>query len=207
MQPLAIFCDLSIVTEHPRLATTTIDFHRELVQQCMQGKRQSFQELYQLYAKAMFNICMRMLGKREDAEDVLQEAFADAFGRIKEFRFESTFGYWIKQITINKCVSALRKKHIDFQEAEDWEAFETIAEENDSKDEFEIKLKVEEVKKAMMQLPDGSRSIFSLYLFEGYDHLEIAEILKISESTSKTQYMRARQKVKELLIQSGHERG
>jgi RNA polymerase sigma-70 factor (ECF subfamily) len=189
------------------LATTTVDIHRELVQQCMQGKRQSFQELYQLYAKAMFNICMRMLGKREDAEDVLQEAFADAFGRIRDFRFESTFGYWIKQITINKCVSALRKRHIDFQEAEDWDAFETLAEENNSRDEFEIELQVAEVKKAMMQLPDGSRSIFSLYLFEGYDHLEIAEILNISESTSKTQYMRARQKVKELLIQREHEKG
>ncbi len=146
-----------------------------------------------------------MLGKREDAEDVLQEAFADAFGRIKEFRFESTFGYWIKQITINKCVSALRKKHIDFQEAEDWEAFETIAEELDTGYDPDIDLKVESVKKAMMQLADGSRTIFSLYLFEGYDHLEIAEILNISESTSKTQYMRARQKVKELLTQSSHE--
>ena len=173
----------------------------------MQNHRQSYHELYTLYAKAMFNLCLRMLGKREDAEDVLQEVFAEAFGRIRDFRFESPFGYWLKQIAVNKCISALRKKQISFSDSEEMQELENLGDTSDSVNEDRLQLQVNEVKKAMMQLGDSSRTIFSLYLFEGYDHTEIAGILNISESTSKTQYMRARQKVKQLLIQSGYERG
>jgi RNA polymerase sigma-70 factor (ECF subfamily) len=174
--------------------------------QAMQGRRQSYHELYTLYSRAMFNICLRMLGKREDAEDVLQEVFAEAFSKLRDFRFDSTFGYWIKQITVKKCISALRKRHINFSESSDWDQYENLADTEDSINEAELELQVEEVKQAMMKLADGSRTILSLYLFEGYDHLEISEILNISESTSKTQYMRAKQKVKQLLTEAGHAR-
>jgi RNA polymerase sigma-70 factor (ECF subfamily) len=189
------------------VGATTVDIHKELVQQAIKNHRQSYHELYKLYAKAMFNLCLRMLGKREDAEDMLQEVFAEAFARIKDFRFDSPFGYWLKQIAVNKCISVLRKKQINFSETEEVQDFENISQINDSVNEEALQLQVNEVKKAMMQLGDSSRTVFSLYLFEGYDHTEIADILNISESTSKTQYMRARQKVKQLLIQSGYERG
>lgn len=79
-------------------------------------------------------------------------------------------------------------------------------ERDDRSSEYELKLSVENVKKAMNELPDGSRKIFSLYLLEGYNHVEIAQIMNITESTSKSQYMRARQRVKEILIQMKHER-
>jgi RNA polymerase sigma factor (sigma-70 family) len=181
------------------------DIHRGIVEQCMQGKRQYFHELYKLYSKAMFNVCLRMVGDRLDAEDILQESFADAFVRIKEFRFESFFGAWLRKIVVNKCISHLRKHRIDLEFIEDIEEIETWEEEDSGLSESDSAMIIEKVKKAMHQLPGGSRAIFSLYLFEGYDHLEIAEILKISESTSKSQYMRARQKVKEILILSDYE--
>ncbi len=180
------------------------DIHHGLIEQCRQGQKQGFYRLYQLYAKAMFNVCLRLTGNRGDAEDLVQEAFADAFGRIAEFRYDSTFGYWLKQITVNKCISFLRKRKVELEFIEDIEALDQ-PEIDERISEHEEVLKVERVRKAMETLPDGSRSIFSLYLFEGYDHTEIAEIMNITESTSKSQYMRARLRVKEILLQDERE--
>ena len=147
----------------------------------------------------MYNICYRMMANSEDARDMLQEGFIDAFRRIDSFRFESTFGAWLKKIVINKCINALEKRRIVWEDAEI--SYEnTYITDNESINEDELQLSVEKVKKAMNQLPQGARVIFSLYLLEGYDHTEISEILHISESTSKTQFMRARQMVKEILL-------
>ena len=139
-----------------------------------------------------------MMNDAEDARDMLQEGFVDAFRRLESFRFESTFGAWLKKIIINKCINALEKKKItwvdeDLPDDYPGDDHETINEE-------ELQLSVERVKKAMSLLPEGARVIFSLYLLEGYDHTEISEILHISESTSKTQFLRARQMVKEHML-------
>lgn len=175
------------------------DIHRQQVEACKAGDRIAFNELYNLYAKAMYNICYRMMANSEDARDMLQEGFIDAFRRIDSFRFESTFGAWLKKIVINKCINALEKRRIVWEDAEI--SYEnTYITDNESINEDELQLSVEKVKKAMNQLPQGARVIFSLYLLEGYDHTEISEILHISESTSKTQFMRARQMVKEILL-------
>ncbi len=159
----------------------------------------SFYDVYRLYSRAMYNICLRLLGDRNDAEDILQEAFADAFLKIDDFRFESTFGAWLKQIVVYKCISSLRKRKIELEFIENMEDYDMPEDDNTGKTEQEAALMIEKVKKAMLQLPSGSRSVFSLYLFEGYDHGEIAEIMQITESTSKSQYMRARQKIKEII--------
>jgi RNA polymerase sigma factor (sigma-70 family) len=147
----------------------------------------------------MFSICMRMLNHREDAEDILQESFADIFDKLNGFRFESTFGSWAKRIVINKCINYINKKRPDLQ-------FEADVKETEIEDEqidYEnLKLQVEQVKRAISELPDGYRIIFSLYALEGYDHEEISEILEISESTSKTQYMRAKVKIKEFILRA-----
>jgi RNA polymerase sigma factor (sigma-70 family) len=146
----------------------------------------------------MFGICMRMLNHREDAEDILQESFADVFDKLNGFRFESSFGSWAKRIVINKCINHLNKKRPDLQ----FEADVKETESNDEQVDYEkLKLQVEQVKRAISQLPDGYRIIFSLYALEGYDHEEISGILGISESTSKTQYMRAKVKIKDLILQ------
>jgi RNA polymerase sigma factor (sigma-70 family) len=188
------------------LAEVVVDINKAIVEQCLQGDRQSQLKLYRLYAKGMFNICLRMLVSREEAEDMLQECFAEAFQRLKTFRFESTFGAWLKQIVVNRCINEMKRKKAELEYFDDLEMRDIPEEKNDRPSEYELALSVEKVKKAMHELPDGSRTIFSLYLLEGYDHVEIAQIMNITESTSKSQYMRARQRVKEILIQMNHER-
>jgi RNA polymerase sigma-70 factor (ECF subfamily) len=146
-----------------------------------------------------------MVNDRQSAEDILQIAFTEAFMTIKEFRFKSTFGAWLKKIVINKCISELRKRRVELEFLDNIESLDMPDEDNNNATEYENALMIETVKKAMKQLPDGSRTIFSLYLFEGYDHVEIAEIMNITESTSKSQFMRARLKTKEILSQYSYE--
>jgi RNA polymerase sigma-70 factor (ECF subfamily) len=140
-----------------------------------------------------------MMNNAEEAQDMLQEGFADAFRRLESFRFESTFGAWLKKIVVNKCINALERRKISWADEEISDLY-VADNHDDAVDEGNVRLSVERVKRAMLRLPEGARVIFSLYLIEGYDHSEISEILHITESTSKTQFMRARQMVKEILL-------
>ena len=175
-----------------------IDKHVSLINECRQGSRQAQFEIYKLYAKAMFNISFRILNHHGEAEDVLQESFLDAFMRVKEFRAETTFGLWLKQIVINKSITCLRKRKMDLVPVDEIDIAEAV--EDDCQD---LQLQVDRVKKAIALLPDGYRLVLTLYLFEGYDHEEIAHILNISENTSRTQYMRAKQRLHRLLEKKG----
>lgn len=175
-----------------------LDKHVSLINECRQGSRQAQFEIYKLYAKAMFNISLRIVNHHAEAEDVLQESFLDAFMRIKEFRSETTFGLWLKQIVINNSITCLRKRKLDLVPIDDTDIAEVPREDNE-----DLELQVEQVKKAVAMLPDGYRVVLSLYLFEGYDHEEIAHILKISENTSRSQYMRAKQRLNRLLAKKG----
>ncbi len=169
--------------------------HKNIIEACKQGNEVARYQLYQLYAKAMFNISYRMMNHREEAEDMLQEAFTLAFMKMETFRYESSFGSWLKRIVVNTCINAMNKRKIDLKYCEEFYSGDLVEE----KEEYEPEYTVQNVNLAMEQLPDGSRMIFSLYLLEGYDHGEIAEILNISESTSKSQYMRAKRRVAEIL--------
>lgn len=137
-----------------------------------------------------------MLCHRENAEDILQESFAEAFKNLSKFRYESTFGVWLKRIVINRCINYLKKKRVKLIFRDDLIDYEDKDEEIDYS---EIHFQVERIKEAIQKLPEGYRIILSLYLFEGYDHTEISEILDISESTSKTQYLRAKLRIRDLL--------
>jgi len=172
------------------------DIHRDLVKDCKKGVRKAQFELYQLYSKAMFNICLRMLKNEADAEDLLQNSFIDVFTKLDTFRFQSTIGAWIKRIVVNNCINFLKKRRLYFEEIDD-----RIGDRVDTQPEEEPSLSVQAIKDAIFQLPDGYRVVFSLYQMEGYDHKEIAEILNVSEQTSKSQYSRARKKLRELLSQ------
>ena len=163
----------------------------------MQGDRRAQFELYQQYSKAMFNICLRMLSDRDEAEDVLQISFVDAFRNLKSYRSEATIGSWIKRIVINNCITTLKRRKVYLESIEDNHL--QIADEGGIVESDEDNLTIERIKNAMELLPDGYRTVFSLYLFEGYDHQEIGEILSISEATSKSQFSRAKQKMRTLL--------
>jgi RNA polymerase sigma-70 factor (ECF subfamily) len=173
----------------------------ELVERCRRGDKHSFSELYQKYAKAMYNTSLRIVNHTADAEDVLQESFVDAFAAIESFAYKSTFGAWLKRIVINKSINALRKRKMEIIDIEKTSAFHLPEEE--TYDEETIKFKVAEIKKAVKELPNGYRTVLSLHLFEGYDQEEIAEILQISHATVRTQYMRAKQKLLLLIKQGG----
>ncbi len=178
------------------------DISRDIIERSKKGNRQAQYQLYRQYAKAMFNICNRMMNDRADAEDMLQESFSEAFRRLDSFRNESTFGAWLKMIVINRCINEIKRKKAQLEFFDDMSPFE---DEEDLTDDQSAGLSPERIKKAMEDLPKGSRMIFSLYLLEGYDHQEISEILNISESNSKTQYMRAKQRIKEILKNQPYE--
>ena len=166
--------------------------HAPLIEECRKGNSRAQFRLYNQYAKAMYNIAYRMLNNREDAEDILQETFVDCFRNINSFRFESTFGAWLKRILINKSINHLQKKRIDLTLTDE---LPNIGYEEEDETVYDIS----KITRGIEMLPDGYRVILSLYLLEGYDHSEIAQILGITESTSKSQYSRAKEKLRSQL--------
>ena len=146
----------------------------------------------------MYNVGYRIVNNEADAKDVLQEAFISAFNNLNSYRGDSAFGAWLKRIVINKAITQVTKRKLErLPEDDHW----------DIKDEEPIDIfegfpfTVDKVRIAIGDLPDGYRTVLSLYLLEGYDHGEIAEILGITESTSKSQFNRSKKKLKELLEQ------
>ncbi len=138
-----------------------------------------------------------MVKNETDAEDILQNAFVDVFTKLDSFRYQSAVGAWIKRIVVNNCINFLKKRRVYFDELDERHGnilFEETGFSDDS-----LQLNVGSIKRAVQQLPDGYRVVLSLYMFEGYDHGEIAEILSISEATSKSQYSRAKKKLRGLL--------
>lgn len=171
-----------------------LDFQRELVERCIKGERNAQYNLYRMYSKGMYSICLRMLNDNMEAEDVLQESFMDVYRKLHTYKFESTPGAWIKRIVVNNCINKLRKNRLQIEEIEEGRY---VTEEVIEKDDLQYEVK--KIKQAISRLPDGYRAIFSLYAMEGYDHQEIGQILSISESTSKSQYSRAKKKIRELI--------
>ncbi len=149
----------------------------------------------------MLNVAFRIVGNIAEAEDVLQEAFLDAFGKVKDFRQDTTFGLWLKQIVVNRSINLLRKRKLDMTELGE-DQLENIADHEQDDDE-EIQLQAARVKDAIKELPEGYRVVLSLYLLEGYDHEEIGQVLNISENTSRTQFLRAKRKLVEILKRKG----
>ena len=165
-----------------------------LIKACLSGDRSAHYALYKQYYRAMYNICYRITNNPDDAEDVLQEAFLNAFRNLSAFKGQSSFGAWLKKIVVNSSINYIKKNRIMFTQLDGHDA----THEPEISDN-EIILEIDRIKEALQQLPDGFRTVLSLYLFEGYDHREIADILGISESTSKSQYNRAKKRLKEIL--------
>ncbi len=168
--------------------------HQALVEKSKTGHRSSQYQLYSLYVDAMYNTGLRMLGNKEDAEDIVQESFVDAFKNLASFKYDSSFGAWLKRIVINKSINYLKAKRIAVVPMEGHEYH--LTEETDEKTEA---IDIKKVKKGIEALPSGYQQIINLYLIEGYDHNEIGEVLGISVSTSKSQYHRAKKKLVEII--------
>jgi RNA polymerase sigma-70 factor (ECF subfamily) len=177
------------------LNNTAITDH--LVSRCKKGDVHAFRELYNAYSAAMYNICLRMTGNQADAEDTLQEAFMQVFRNIERLENAGSVTAWIKRIVVNHCLSHLRKKKVYFEEVDNMD----IEDEKAAVDEDNFTWTVAAIKEAIQVLPHGYRTVLNLYIFEEYSHKEIAAMLDISESTVKTQYMRAKDKVRQIIKQ------
>ena len=174
---------------------------QQLIEACRLGDRKAQYKLYSMYAKAMLNVSMRILNDQQQAEDVLQESFLNVFNKMDSFRGESTIGAWIKRIVINKSLNAVKKKKTYFSEL-NTEIMQLTTEQDIDDKGFEYT--IADVKRGLQYLSDGYRTVFSLFAFEGYSHKQIAVELNISESTSKSQYLRAKNRLKEIVINKNY---
>jgi RNA polymerase sigma factor (sigma-70 family) len=179
------------------LEQTVKNIHEDLIRGCQVNDRKAQFQVYKLYYKTMFNTAIRILNDSAQAEDIMQEAFLEAFRQIDTYRGESSFGTWLKKIVINKSIDEIRKAKdvISIDEADI-----DLADKNDDENYLQVlSTKVEEIRKAIHALPESYRIILSLYLLEGYDHEEISKILDISYNLSRTRYSRARKKLLEYI--------
>ncbi len=189
---------LKISTTYLRPMSNAEPAYRNIYQDLIEGslekdQRSQFQ-IYKLYYKSMYNTCLRIVNDTMEAEDIMQEAFLSAFEKIESYSGSVSFGAWLKRIVVNRSLDAIKRRKAYFEDIESNADIisETDYEEEDVRSSEE---RLQEVKRTIEKLPDGYRVILSLYLIEGYDHDEIAGILKISSSTSRSQLSRARQKL------------
>ncbi len=178
------------------LETRYENIHKDLIDACRRGERNAQYKIYKLYYKAMFNTSLRIVNDTAEAEDIMQESFLDAFQRLESYSGQGSFGSWLKRIVVNNSLDSLRrsKDTVSFEE----EGLE-LPESGEESHEAEIQFQVQEVLKAIQQLPEEYRIIISLFLLEGYDHDEISEVLNISNQLSRTRYSRARHKLLAIL--------
>jgi RNA polymerase sigma-70 factor (ECF subfamily) len=173
----------------------------DLVLKCREGQNLAQYQLFNKYYENMFVVCNRIVGNSADAEEIVQDAFVNAFYKIKELHEPAAFGSWLKQMVVNRSINFVkRRKKIKWEELLN----DTAGDANE--EEAIYKLDKDVVAAAVMQLPQGSRVVFTLYLIEGYKHHEIAAMLGISVSTSKSQYQRAKSILKEKLTKIVYER-
>jgi RNA polymerase sigma factor (sigma-70 family) len=165
--------------------TFTLESH--LIENCIKGERASQKALYEMYSSKMFSICLKYSKNQMDAEDILQEGFVKLFNNLVKFRGEGSFDGWVRRIFVNTAIENIRRKKISLTVGEGLE--NTIA---DKYHNALDNLYEEDIIKSSLTLSDGYRTVFSLYAIDGYSHKEIALKLGITESTSKSQFSRAK---------------
>ena len=178
-------------------------FQIDVVEQCKANDRKAQIQLYKQYCEGMFCVAMRYVQNSDDAEDVIQESFIKAFQKIHQFKGEVTFGAWLKRIVINKSIDflkarkqrlvALDENYLHLAEDDDW----TV--END--------ITIDQVKLAIDQLPEKYKYVVMMFLIEGFDHREISQVLKLTETTSRTRLLRGKNYLKELLKEKAYGTG
>ena len=160
----------------------------QLIQACLQNDRNAQRKLYNAYAGRMLVVCNRYAQSTAEAEDILQESFIKIFQNLDKFRAESTLGAWIKRIVVNTALNQIRSQQ-NFQNMGDVQDY---AEELVDNQESIEGIHFQELIAMVQKLPKGCQAVFNLFAIEGYKHTEIAELLNITEGTSKSQYARAK---------------
>jgi len=160
-----------------------------LVKDCLKEKPAAQRQLYEHFARTMLAVCYRYTKSMADAEDVLQEGFVKVFRNLNQYKFHGELGAWIRRIMVTTAINYLKRNtryQTDLLFPEDH--LHAISKENHP----EVKLEAKELADLIRQLPPGYQTIFNLYAVEGFNHIEIGQILGIQESTSRSQYARAR---------------
>ncbi|MFT5724071.1 MAG: RNA polymerase sigma factor (sigma-70 family) [Bacteroidia bacterium] len=178
------------------MATDKRDTEWKLVEQCLQGDHSAFEKLYKMLSPKMYAVSLRYTQQDQDAQDVLQEAFIRIYKNLAQFKFSGSFEGWCRRIVSNTAIEALRKKGRIKENST-----EVLPELPVDPKSFE-KLKYEDLMKLVRALPDGYRSVFNLYVIDGFSHKEIGKMLGVSESTSKTQLYKARLALQKKLSQN-----
>jgi len=176
------------------LSTLTI----EIIEKCKQNNRKAQLQLYNQYCDGMFVVANRFVKDTLEAEDIVQEAFIKAFAKLHQYKAEVTFGAWLKRIVINKCIDLLKSKKQQLLELDE---VHLKVVDSSYEDEWLVDdaITLDEVKDAISKLSDKYKYVVMMFLIEGYDHQEIAEVLNITEVASRTQLSRGKAKLKELL--------
>ncbi len=168
--------------------------HEKLVEACAMNDRNAQFEIYDLYYKAMFNTSLRIVNDSFSAEDIMQESFLDAFSKIESFEWRSSFGSWLKRIVVNKSIDLIKKNNDTVLLNDD---VSIIYEENLMEDSDNIKCKLDKIDMALKEIPKNYKVVLVLYLFEGYDHQEISQILNIPYNNVRVRYLRAKRSLVE----------
>jgi RNA polymerase sigma-70 factor (ECF subfamily) len=166
----------------------------DLIQGCIRGDRRIQRELYDRFAPKMYGVCLRYAGNAEEAEDILQEGFIKVFKKISSYRGEGSFEGWVRRIFVNTAIEYYRKKTY----------LQPITEHEENTVEGKYlsvldNLAEKDIIKLVQQLSPGYRTVFNMYVVEGYTHKQIAELLGISEGTSKSQLSRAKQILQDMV--------
>lgn len=167
----------------------------QLIEGCRSGKRSAQLALYKLFARRLYIACLRIVGNSAEAEEAMQDSFLKIFTRIDQYKDNQCFEAWIHRIAVHTAIDYVRRQTPEWENLSDNYADPS----SDGPDEEEIQYSVRQVKEATSKLPPGYRIILSLYLFEGYDMEEIASILNIQPPSVRSQYLRAKRKLLDII--------
>ncbi|QCX38299.1 sigma-70 family RNA polymerase sigma factor [Aureibaculum algae] len=174
--------------------------HRDLIKKCKKNNCKAQMKVYDLYCDAMFKTAFNFMKDKALAEDMMQESFIKAFQKLNQFNESVAFGAWLKKIVINQCLDYLKRRkltiveinenHLQLSDEDNWKVQSSIS--------------IDQVYYAIEQLAENYKITLKLFLLEGYDHQEIAQILNITEVASRSQLFRAKNKLKEMLKQKNY---
>ncbi|MDR0394672.1 MAG: sigma-70 family RNA polymerase sigma factor [Tannerella sp.] len=171
---------------------------KQLIKGCIDGDRKAQKALFDKYSRKMMGVCLRYVKDTEDARDLMQEGFIKLFTNIRRYTGNGSFDGWVRKIFVNCALERLRQ-HDVLRDAGDLNEMNYM----DIPDEAEVStISSEELMSYMRLLPEGFRVVFNMYAVEGYSHKEIGEMLHISESTSRSQYMRARKMLQKMILKN-----
>ena len=171
----------------------------ELVRRCREGDTEAFEEVYRGHSARLYSLLLRMAGDAQDAEDLLQDVFLQAFRKLDSFRGDSSLGTWLYRLAVNQCLDFLRGRQARMARATDSFEDDTVAEPSSPAPAVPAAVSRVDLERAVARLPEGCRVAFVLHDVEGFAHHEVAALLGISEGTSKSQVHKARLKLRAML--------